>query len=149
MLIDHSLSLACALKELEVGSFNTHENQMAKRSRRDSLSPLSDQLSVGSPSPAVSMTESPPPAKMTELDSDSVDPVVDFIRCSLPPHRDTYTFSSYEEYEVHYAKDHVNRCTECGKNFPTYHFLDLHIEENHDPLLAARKDRGEKTVRLT
>jgi hypothetical protein len=118
---------------------------MAKRSRRDSLSPLSDQLSVGSPSPAVSMTESPPPAKMTELDSDSVDPVVDFIRCSLPPHRDTYTFSSYEEYEVHYAKDHVNRCTECGKNFPTYHFLDLHIEENHDPLLAARKDRGEKT----
>src|ERR1700684_884655 len=104
---------------------------MGKRSRRDSLSPPSDQLSgvkPKSPSPAaVSMTtELPPPAKMTELDSDSVEPVV--IRCSLPPHRDAYTFSSYEEYEVHYAKDHVNRCAECGKNFPTYHFLNLHIE---------------------
>lgn len=40
----------------------------------------------------------------------------------------------------------MNRCVECGKNFPTDLFLNLHIEENHDPLTAARRERGEKTV---
>ncbi|KAH8434629.1 uncharacterized protein LDX57_012271 [Aspergillus melleus] len=40
---------------------------------------------------------------------------------------------------------HVNRCSECGKNFPTGHFLSLHIEENHDPLVATRRERGDKT----
>lgn len=68
------------------------------------------------------------------------------MQCSLPPHRETISFASYDEYEVHYAKSHVNRCTECGKNFPTGHFLSLHIEENHDPLMQARKEKGEKTV---
>jgi hypothetical protein len=68
------------------------------------------------------------------------------MQCSLPPHRETISFASYDEYEVHYAKFHVNRCTECGKNFPTGHFLSLHIEESHDPLMQARKEKGEKTV---
>lgn len=40
----------------------------------------------------------------------------------------------------------MNRCSECGKNFPTELFLNLHIEENHDALVAARRERGEKTV---
>lgn len=68
------------------------------------------------------------------------------MRCSLPPHRETLSFTSYADYEVHYRQAHVNRCVECGRNFPTGRFLDLHIEENHDPLIAAKKDRGEKTV---
>jgi len=65
--------------------------------------------------------------------------------CSLPPHRQTLSFATYEEYEVHYLKTHTNRCTECRKNFPTEHFLNLHIEENHDSLVSVRKERGEKT----
>lgn len=68
------------------------------------------------------------------------------MRCSLPPHIDTIAFPSYDEYEAHYLKHHVNRCSECGKNFPTQHLLNIHIEENHDPLILARRDRGEKTV---
>jgi hypothetical protein len=40
----------------------------------------------------------------------------------------------------------VNRCSECSKNFPTGHLLNLHIEENHDPLAAAMRARGDKTV---
>lgn len=67
------------------------------------------------------------------------------MRCSLPPHRGTLTFATYEEYDVHYAKTHVNRCLECRKNFPTEHFLNLHIEENHDSLVSVRRDRGERT----
>ncbi|KAL1980020.1 hypothetical protein VTN96DRAFT_4797 [Rasamsonia emersonii] len=119
---------------------------MAKRSRRDSLSSLSD-LSVDgqqTPSSRATPAVTPPPAKVTTLDA--VDrPPAQVMRCSLPPHREALTFSSYEEYEVHYLQTHVNRCSECGKNFPTHHFLNLHIEENHDPLIAARRERGEKT----
>ena len=34
---------------------------------------------------------------------------------------------------------------ECRRNFPTDHFLSLHIAENHDPLNASKRDRGDKT----
>jgi hypothetical protein len=73
-------------------------------------------------------------------------PIVEAMHCALPPHRETLSFASHEDYEVHYRQAHVNRCAECGRNFPTGHFLNLHIEENHDALAAARKARGEKTV---
>jgi len=65
--------------------------------------------------------------------------------CSLPPHRQTLSFTSYDEYEVHYNKTHVNRCLKCRRNFPTTHFLNLHIEENHDALVSVKKERGERT----
>ncbi|KAH8600808.1 hypothetical protein B0O99DRAFT_609527 [Bisporella sp. PMI_857] len=65
--------------------------------------------------------------------------------CSLPGHAQNLRFSTYEEYEIHYNKTHLNRCLECRKNFPTNHFLNLHIEENHDALAAVRRERGEKT----
>jgi hypothetical protein len=71
------------------------------------------------------------------------------MRCSLPPHRGALTFPTYEEYEIHYLQVHVNRCVECGKNFPSLHFLNIHIEETHDPLILALRDRGEKTVCFT
>lgn len=66
------------------------------------------------------------------------------MRCSLPPHK-PLSFSTYEDYETHYQKDHTNRCIECGKNLPTGHFLELHIAENHDPIVASKRDAGEKT----
>lgn len=71
---------------------------------------------------------------------------VPVMKCTLPPHREVISFSTYDEYNVHYAQTHVNRCVECGKNFPIDRFLALHIEENHDPLIEARRARGEKTV---
>lgn len=69
------------------------------------------------------------------------------IQCSLAPHSGPLSFYNLEDYEVHYAKDHSNRCSECHKNFPSNHFLQLHLAENHDPIQDARKARGEKTVR--
>ena len=86
-------------------------------------------------------------SKFVHLDSGSgeAQPAPAMI-CSLPPHRQTLSFATYEEYEVHYLKTHTNRCTECRKNFPTEHFLNLHIEENHDSLVSVRKERGEKTA---
>lgn len=66
------------------------------------------------------------------------------MRCNLPPHK-PLSFPSYGEYETHYQKDHTNRCLECSRNFPTGHFLELHIAENHDPITASKREMDEKT----
>jgi len=86
--------------------------------------------------------------KYTQLDLDGRpnEPVV--MTCSLPPHADTVSFSSYEAYDVHYRQFHSNNCLECHASLPMEHFLTLHIAENHDPLNEAKKARGEKTVSL-
>lgn len=118
---------------------------MAKRSRDSSLSQASDDQTAQPQSSSASPAAEVPPSKHTHLDPASAGGVPEVMRCSLPPHRETLSFSSHEEYEVHYAKVHTNRCLECGKNFPTEHFLNLHIEENHNPLREALQERGEKT----
>jgi len=68
------------------------------------------------------------------------------MKCSLPPHP-TLSFPTLSDFETHYAQAHTNRCSSCHKNFPTEHFLSLHISENHDPLEEARRAKGEKTYR--
>ncbi|EKG12398.1 Zinc finger C2H2-type protein [Macrophomina phaseolina MS6] len=65
------------------------------------------------------------------------------MKCQLPGHG-PLEFASYEEYDVHYRKIHVNRCSECNKNFPSEQILDLHLAEIHDPINEVRKARGEK-----
>ena len=125
---------------------------MAKRSRED-FEPLSlVSGSVGDYTASMPLSnledtqEQVSSSKIVQLDSPSGQGLE--MRCSLPPHRQTLLFASYEEYEVHYNKTHVNRCMECGKNFPTEHFLNLHIEENHDALISVKRERGEKTVSI-
>ncbi|KAK2766013.1 hypothetical protein FQN54_007528 [Arachnomyces sp. PD_36] len=126
---------------------------MAKRSRRESITSPSDQQDspTPTPEPELDSSSSDPgassslPTKYTQLDSSSSFDTHDVMRCSLAPHKEPISFASYEEYEVHYIQAHVNRCSECGRNFPTELFLSLHIEENHDPLVEARKERGERT----
>lgn len=121
---------------------------MSKRSRSLSPSPSIDQspLGVGT-GPRSSSPASPSQERSKQLHlQDTAHSTAEVMRCSLPPHRETLSFASYADYEVHYRQAHMNRCVECGKNFPTDLFLNLHIEENHDPLTAARRERGEKTV---
>ncbi|KAJ5653229.1 Zinc fingerC2H2 [Penicillium lividum] len=115
---------------------------MSKRSRSRSHS-LSDPESQ-SRSPIYQGSTTPPVLERTKIARDSI-PVAEVMHCALPPHRETLSFTSYEAYEIHYIQAHVNRCSQCSKNFPTAHFLNLHIEENHDPLAAARRARGDKT----
>ncbi|KAG0648354.1 zinc finger protein [Hyphodiscus hymeniophilus] len=127
---------------------------MAKRSREDFEPSTPDSEKPGDTEAGVRLvvhqsTVADLPSnssKIIHLDSDSGEarPAPEMI-CSLPPHRQTLSFSTYEDYEVHYLKSHTNRCTECRKNLPTEHFLSLHIEENHDSLVSVRKERGEKT----
>ena len=131
---------------------------MAKRSREDfePSSPESESTREYTPSARSiihpsTITGPMNTSKIVHLDSESGEAPTPSIemRCSLPGHRQTLTFASFEEYDVHYAKTHTNRCIECRKNFPTEHFLNLHIEENHDALVSVRRERGEKTVRVS
>lgn len=67
------------------------------------------------------------------------------IHCFLPAHS-PLSFPSYSSYEQHYTKWHLHRCTDCDKNFPTNHFLNLHIAENHDPVRDVLSSRGDTSV---
>ena len=101
---------------------------------------------------SISTANGEAPEPYTQYDSSKKQPLeitapaVPVMRCSLPPHREVLSFYSFEDYEVHYKQAHVNCCLECGRNFPTERFLNLHIEENHDPLVSTLRERGEKTV---
>jgi hypothetical protein len=109
---------------------------MPKRSRSDSPSSttsLHEEVIIRgrstSPIPKYSRTTSLEPRSMF---------------CTLPPH-DTLQLDS-NDFEAHYSKEHTNRCTACSANLPSAHMLELHIGELHDPLVAARREKGEKTV---
>lgn len=82
----------------------------------------------------------------TDTDSTSVAPASPVISCSLALHKLPIPFYTYEDYDNHYHATHMNRCPECGRNFPLAHYLALHIEENHDAFFETRKGRGEKMV---
>lgn len=109
---------------------------MGKRIRDDEASDCSSLQSL-------SQTASSP-AKLIELDEDSCSSALTTMQCLLPPHQ-PLTFASAEEFDVHYAKEHTNRCVSCGKNFPSAHYLTLHIDENHNPVREELAAKGEKT----
>ncbi|KAI5295857.1 hypothetical protein KEM56_005553 [Ascosphaera pollenicola] len=123
---------------------------MSKRSHRDSVSDTDVDIAGNDSQSArivvVPREDDTTPRKLVDVDSRE-DDAPEVMRCTLPPHRTPIVFSSYEDYEVHYAQSHVNRCLQCRRNFPTAHYLTLHIEENHDPLADSKRDRGEKTTR--
>lgn len=132
--------------------------KMVKRSRED-FDTLSTSQSKDSPESSIDIASSnshsdadinaAENSKFLQIDTGGGEAFTsaEVMRCSLPPHaRQVMSFASFEDYEVHYNKTHVNRCVECGKNFPTPHFLDLHISENHNPLVEVLKERGERTV---
>lgn len=111
-------------------------NMGLKRSRSASLSSSSDSESPFSRKTSADI-------KIVHLDAATVASRPAVMNCSLPPHA-PLNFTSLEDYQVHYQKAHVNRCLECQRNFPDSHYLSLHITENHDPISAAKRDRGEK-----
>lgn len=113
---------------------------MSKRIRRDSES---DEYRT-SPVHQLLGHSAQPPTKYTNLDTPTSTSATAAITCALPPHP-PIKFDTYDEYETHYHKSHDARCLECAKNFPTDHFLSLHITETHDPLSRIKRERGEKT----
>lgn len=141
------LRLAC---NAEIGEFHppscenhTAHTPMSKRSREESFSPLAESESVASTEDEDHALR---PAKISaQTTSDQAVHDLPVMQCSLPPHRQALDFNSIEAFELHYHKDHCNRCSSCDKNFPSAHFLSLHIDENHNSLRAEREAKGEKT----
>lgn len=116
---------------------------MAKRSRQPSVTAQDSPLRL-SPDLSAAMEPIHTP-KYFELDqTPSLKLMSPLLQCTLPPHK-PMNFASYQDYEAHYNSSHTNRCRECQKNFPSSHFLDLHLAEHHDPIVAAKREKGEKT----
>ncbi|KAI3343810.1 hypothetical protein F4824DRAFT_507567 [Ustulina deusta] len=87
-----------------------------------------------------------PATKITELDESAIDTSSDIaMRCSLPPHREVLSFTTYGDYEAHYNKLHTHRCADCHKNFPSEHLLNVHFEDCHDVFAAVKREKGEHT----
>jgi hypothetical protein len=120
---------------------------MAKRSRETSFSPSAEELSPFETNEDNSDADSGRfnKYKLVDNSTPAANTTSTVMRCSLPPHKDAVEFQSHEDYEVHYLKEHTNRCSSCGRNFPTAHFLGLHIEENHNALRETLEAKGEKT----
>ncbi|KAI1366989.1 hypothetical protein F5Y08DRAFT_337062 [Xylaria arbuscula] len=118
-----------------------------KRSREPEEEYPTDTVgSFDDPQPAEEQEEIYPAAKIAELDESVVDTSSDIaMRCSLPPHRDVLSFTTYGDYEAHYNKLHTNRCADCHKNFPSEHLLNVHFEDCHDVFAAVKREKGEHT----
>lgn len=117
---------------------------MAKRLRDENVSSNEDEQdgrASSSPRPESLETDAHTP-KYASLEPERSTSTA--MRCLLPPHKPR-NFSTYQEYEAHYQQAHTNRCKSCRKNFPTARFLDLHLAENHDPIVASKRDAGDKT----
>ena len=67
------------------------------------------------------------------------------MQCALPPHA-ILTLPSAAAFDIHYAQEHTNRCSECSANLPSGWMLELHLNERHNPIVAAQRDKEEKTV---
>ncbi|VVT58376.1 uncharacterized protein SAPINGB_P006175 [Magnusiomyces paraingens] len=68
-----------------------------------------------------------------------------YIVCDQPPTccDNPTPLYSLAAYEAHYRQFHAAVCMACDKAFPSAHLLILHVCEQHDPITALRRDRGE------
>ncbi|KAJ7493219.1 hypothetical protein B0H11DRAFT_1718098 [Mycena galericulata] len=105
--------------------------------------------SEASSSSSTSATAAPTlKAQRTTPGPETSSAVVQPLLCTLPPtcsHHPT-PIANAKDLETHYAKYHAHVCEEPGCNcvFPDARLLEIHQTENHDPLAAVRKERGEK-----
>ncbi|KAI8049234.1 hypothetical protein BDF22DRAFT_600805, partial [Syncephalis plumigaleata] len=71
------------------------------------------------------------------------------IVCHEAPGCDRHPLSFWStiDYEQHYRLAHWYRCETCRDRrvFPGEFWLQLHFTEFHDPQIAIRRERGEKT----
>lgn len=120
---------------------------MSKRSRDESFSPPADS-ELGASAEEDDDDHVLRPAKVSAWTTSGQQAHdLPAMQCSLPPHRQALIFDSIEAFEIHYHKYHSNRCSSCDKNFPSAHFLSLHIDENHNSFRAELEAKGEKTYR--
>lgn len=64
------------------------------------------------------------------------------IECPFLPCNNK-VFATYLEYEHHIITHHNYECLECQCIFPNSTLLNIHIDENHNPIAAIKQQRGE------
>lgn len=72
------------------------------------------------------------------------------VRCTIPPcHLKLVYFSEYLSYESHIINQHSFLCESCAprKVFPNEKYLNIHIDEHHNPFLAISREKGEKVYK--
>ncbi|KAK6203412.1 uncharacterized protein RJT21DRAFT_82439 [Scheffersomyces amazonensis] len=68
--------------------------------------------------------------------------------CNIPPcHLNPILFKDYLAYESHITTNHTFICQQCHRRFPSNSILTLHIDENHNPFLKIKQERGDKVFR--
>ncbi|PLW14328.1 hypothetical protein PCANC_12909 [Puccinia coronata f. sp. avenae] len=104
-------------------------------------SPLPEEESPCTPS----RTQTAPATKSTKQSGPSASSV--FYTCSLPPtcnppHHEPPRFDNPGELESHHRTHHAFTCasTGCERIFPSQYFLDLHLNEVHNPLLLVQRE---------
>ncbi|CAD0204556.1 unnamed protein product [Chrysodeixis includens] len=82
-----------------------------------------------------------PPPRLGVYDFDEENYCHEVIQsiCNIPGC--SYTSESLLEFENHYNSCHRYSCAQCKKVLPSPHFLDLHIQENHDSFFAVLSER--------
>ncbi|CCG81752.1 Putative uncharacterized protein [Taphrina deformans PYCC 5710] len=122
---------------------------MAKRRRQEDVPPDNEvdhaiTARARSASPSEKLSRVSPDEAAIARDHNGAE-----LTCTLPPlcNLKPRTFYDVGSFESHYQKYHCNICNECLARFPTNIFLDLHLEECHDPIWSARLARGEKMFR--
>lgn len=81
----------------------------------------------------------PPRLGVYNFDEESLCHEVIKSTCHVPGC--TFAAESLLEYENHYNSCHRYACSECKKNLPSPHLLDLHIQETHDSFFAVLAER--------
>lgn len=65
------------------------------------------------------------------------------LTCDLTPCAGTQ-FASHDVYRAHLKSVHHEKCMACHRTFPSNDILQLHINENHNPLLRIKQEQGDK-----
>lgn len=76
---------------------------------------------------------------------DQVTSIDRLITCTLGKCEfDPQLFDLYPRYEAHVFTNHNYTCHQCLNKFPSQLFLELHIDENHNPFLKIEQEKGGK-----
>ncbi|CAH1404658.1 unnamed protein product [Nezara viridula] len=80
--------------------------------------------------------------KIGIIDEDEEDlchEVMKTFKCDVPNCQ--LEFDNLLNYDLHYNSSHRYSCSECKKQLPSPHLLDLHISETHDSFFKAASER--------
>ncbi|OAV98281.1 hypothetical protein PTTG_00328 [Puccinia triticina 1-1 BBBD Race 1] len=86
--------------------------------------------------------------KQSDLSAPSICYTCNLPPTCNPPNHKPPRFENPSELESHHRTHHAFTCssTGCNRIFPSQHFLDLHLNEVHDPILQVQREKYEAKI---